>query len=497
MVRKAWREKVLARRAWRADVDATALAEINGALNDAVRKLAGDCPAAFVPDVEHVVVIPDYTQTTMGRTLQATTDPYLLAFSTPTSGTFQTPNTSGVWDGIMHLEVQTADGVWHRRQCREFFTIAPVGITVYVVSIDRPWANSTDTGMPFRLHQPEFFFRDDVTEVLDGTVWDSSGSRFMEVAERGVVEREEQDFQGRNKGRPEKMTRGRHYQLQGPATPPTWIQPDQSSWVGKEPLGTFRFCYTYVWGRKDSEFKDEFGQYDPMWESSPSPVSTAVVVTSAPATIIRIAGMTNIDYMINFDPPVTAGVYRYGHSGLRKRIYVSRDATNTAGAFEDNVEARGTFVLLAEVNGNDATYDWDGSVLPNPFRRLPEVTGYFAYTLVPHQDKDYTIDFRVRRRPAELTNDYDAPKVQPDSEEALNLLGMYYVAQLDKQPEAAAEYLEQYTGNPNRRIEGELPKLLRKWGNTAKVLPAGRWGVRNYQSDIPWESSRGNYFRSR
>lgn len=492
MVRKDWREKVLARRAWRADVDAVALAEINGALNDAVRKLAGDCPAAFTPDVEHVVVLPDQTQATMGRGLKGTTDPYVLSFGASVAG-YVDPDVTGAWDGIMHLEIQTSDGLWHRRQCREFFMYQGE----FCVSVDRPWPSASATNMTFRLHQPEFFFKDDVTEVLDGTVWDSSGSRFMEVAERGVVEREEQDFQGRNKGRPEKMTRGRHFQLQGPATQPTVLQPDQTTWLGKEPLGTFRFCYTYVWGKRDAEFKDEFGQYDPMWESSPSPASAAVAVTTAPATILRIASLTNIDYMINFDPPATAGIFRYGHSGLRKRIYVARDATSTAGAFEDNVEARSAFVFLAEVDGATDHYDWDGSVLPNPFRRLPEVTGYFAYSLVPHQDKTYQIDFRVRRRPVELSNDYDAPKVQPDSQEALNLLALYYVAQLDKQLDAAAEYLEQYTGNPNRRIEGELPKLLRKWGNTAKVLPAGFWNRRNFQSDIPWESSRGNYFRSR
>ena len=219
MVRKDWRKKVLARRAWRADVDATALDEINGALNDAVRKLAGDCPAAFVPDEEHVVVLADQTQVTMGRGISATTDPYVMTWWSAVAGGVN-PDVTGAWDGILHIEIQTPDAVWHRRQCREFWTTVSGGITtIYNVSLDRPWPTSGSTNLPFRLHQPEFFFTDDVTEVLDGKVWDASQDRFMEVSAKAVSDWNENDFQGRVKGRPEKMTKGRHFQLQGPSGP--------------------------------------------------------------------------------------------------------------------------------------------------------------------------------------------------------------------------------------------------------------------------------------
>lgn len=500
MVRKEWRKKVLARRAWRADVDATALDEVNGALNDAIRKLAGDCPAAFVPDVEHVVVFPDQTQVTMGRGVTATADPYVLSFGLSVAG-FPNPDVTGAWDGIFHIEVQTPDGRWHRRQCREFWVgpavvpPTPSYIGQWLVSIDRPWGLG-GVEMPFRLHQPEFFFKDDVTEVLDGKVWDASGDRFFEASARAVSEWNEDDYQGRVKGRPDKMTRGRHFQLVGPAIPPVISKPDVA-WVGKEPLGTFRFAYSYVWGKIDPERTDEFGVSDPVWESSLSPVSDAVVLSSA-GSQIQIGALVNIDYMINFDPPAGATVARAGHSGLRKRIYVFRDATDTTGAFVDEVEPRSVGYLLVEVDGTTVSYNWDGSVIPNPFRRAPEVTGYFAHCLVPHQDKRYEIDFRVRRKQGDLVNDYDAPRVQPQSEEALNLLALHYVAQLDKQPIDAARYMAQYLGGQFEGVKypGELPKLLALWGNTAKVLPGSVWGVPRGNVGDRWQRRDGNYFKA-
>lgn len=494
MVRKDWRKKVLARRAWRADVDATALDEINGALNDAVRKLAGDCPAAFVPDEEHIVVLADQTQVTMGRSIAATADPYVMDLGFYNAA-YANPEES--WDGVMHIEIQAADGAWYRRQCREFFGVVDFkGDLQYFVALDRPWTHTSLPSMNFRIYQPEFFFTDDVTEVLDGKVWDASGERFMEVSEKAVRAWNEEDFQGRTKGRPEKMTKGRSFQLQGPAIAPVCLLPDATVWVGKEPLGTFRFCYTYVWGKKDSEFRDPFGQSDPVWESSPSPLSAAVTPLAGAPTKIRIGSLLNIDYMLNFDPP--PGMLRNGHSGLRKRIYVFRDTVDITGAFVDEVEPRGVGHFLAEVDGTTDLYDWDGSVIPNPFRRLPEVTGYFAHCLVPHQDKAYTIDFRVRRKPPELVNDYDAPRIQPQSEEALNLLALHYVAQLDKQAKDAALYMVQYLGGvfEGVRYPGELPKLLALWGNTARVLAGSRWGVPANGAGGTYQKRDGNYFKA-
>ena len=198
--------------------------------------------------------------------------------------------------------------------------------------------------------------------------------------------------------------------------------------------------------------------------------------------------------MLNFDPP--PGMLRNGHSGLRKRIYVFRDTTDTTGAFVDEVEPRAVGHFLVEVDGTTVLYDWDGSVLPNPFRRLPEVTGYFAHCLVPHQDKAYVIDFRVRRKPAELINDYDAPRIQPQSEEALNLLALHYIAQFDKQFTDAARYMAQYLGGVYEgvRYPGELPKLLALWGNTARVLPGSRWGVSS--GTDTYQKRDGNYFKA-
>jgi len=476
--RKLLRTKVGRRLSWRADIDADSIAAFNEAINDAQKKLAGDCPSAFMPDEESIVLYPDYTNGTMGRTLAATTDPYVLTFgASPGAAGTSEPVVDGTWDGIYHLEITDPTGQAHRRQTREFWkaTVAggPAGDQIFV-SLDRPWRNSTDSGMAFRLHQPEFFFRDDVMEVLDGGIWDQTGAHLVALPEHFMRFYNDQDYRGNRTARPEYLVRGRHFQLDAPLTPPLAVRAEQlGPWVGREPIGRFRFMYTYASGKKDAERQSPVGGYDPMWESSPSPASEAITLTDA-SQLIQIKGLPNIDYMQDFDP-IAGGTLRAGRSGVYKRLYVIRETTDTTGAFVDEVEPLGVPMFLGNVEGNVVQTTWDGSVIPVYTRRLPEVQGYFAHRMVPHQNQRYEVDFRVRRRPRDLGHDGDAPRVHPDAEEALVLLCCYFCAKLDKQYDEADKALEQYTGSPAKNIEGELPKFMRQHGNPVRVIPGGIW----------------------
>ncbi len=83
------------------------------------------------------------------------------------------------------------------------------------------------------------------------------------------------------------------------------------------------------------------------------------------------------------------------------------------------IEYPSVFQLLAEVDGATTTYEDNGSVIPDYYRRLPESHGYYLWRVTPYQDAEYQLDIRVRRKPTPLYNDYDAPKVDPTANEML------------------------------------------------------------------------------
>ena len=75
------------------------------------------------------------------------------------------------------------------------------------------------------------------------------------------------------------------------ATVPNQDPPDP--WLGPEPPGTFKYRYTYVWGRKDTDIRAPGGAYDPMLESSPGPESNSVVMTGT-ANVVVLSNLVNI-----------------------------------------------------------------------------------------------------------------------------------------------------------------------------------------------------------
>jgi hypothetical protein len=443
------RSTVLSRRSWHADVDPAFLAEVNTVCIDgATKRLASEVPEAFLPDIETVFLLGDQDQSTLARTIAATTDPYVLSFGPV--GTTQNILTNGTWDGLYHLEVFDAatgtNGTALRRQCREFFIGAdPVtNVATYYVTIDRPWRNSTDTGYSFRLFQPSFYLRDNVTELVDGRVFDTSRQLLVALPEGFARRTSREDYRGQNKGRPEGFTRGEYFQLAAPNRAPVAAVPAPggalTTWVGPEPLGTFSYRYTYVWGKKNFESAAPGGSYDPVWESAPSP-ETASVNVPVTASSPVISALTNIDFQLGFGD---ASTLRYAHSGLRKRIYRARTAVTSGGGFEQNVEYPGIYFFLDEVGGEVTTYTDDGSAIPDYHRRLPESRGYYAWSSMPHQDVAYEIDLRVYRRPLALLVDSDAPPIHPDFDDMFEDLVLARLCEMDKSPEASAMYEAKY-----------------------------------------------------
>lgn len=477
MNRAEWRARILNQRSWNAaDADASFEAQVNRVLDESLKRVAFDVPAAFVPDEERVLLVPDVTQTTHSRTLAVTTDTKVMSLGSTASGGAITVD--GTWDGLMHLEAQSPDGTWHRRQVREFWEeTAGVYAGQYLFSIDRPWRNATDSGMSFRLHQPEFFLRDDTISVEDARVWDSTRTRLSVMPEKFARMVDDEDFRGETKGRPEYVFRSRHFQLDAPNRAPTAAL-DASEiavpWLGPEPVGAFTYLITYVWGKKSMA---PGGVPDPLWESSPSPASSVVTLANTARAVVLT--LPEIDWQVDFN---VAGSVRASRSGLRKRIYRARSTVAGSAPLKVTIEYPNVYQFLAEVDGATTTYTDNGTVVPDYYRRLPESHGYYAWKVSPHQDAAYEIDVRVLRKPRSLGNDYDAPRVHPAAEPMLIEVALHYLCRIDRAPEESNLHLKNY--------ERLAEQFRAQFANPARIVPAIPWSPSGTRITDPYRYGR-------
>lgn len=419
--------------------DTTTIAKMNTLVDLAYKRLASECPAAILPDTEHCVLLPTYDTKSTGAKIAPTSDQWVMEFVGTPVPTFAALD--GTWDGIYHLEVTDSKGQVHRRQCREFWYATDMldVITNSYVSLVTPWPVAVTGNMTFRLVAAEFFTKDDVMEVLDGSIYDPTRGVMIPLSEGYIHFTGRNEIQGDTTGRPDNLYRTRHYQLDAPNKAPTAVlnTQDGAAWSG-EGTGKFDYCFTYVWGRRDDALRDPSGTNDPQWESSPSPISSTVTVPNTTSDVTLT--LPTVDWQILFDIPATL---RQTHSGLRKRIYRRRYTVTGGGGLVTNIEAPEVFQFLAEVDGSSTTYTDDGSVIPGYYRRLPEVHGYYAWRSTPLQDARYEVDLRVLRRPRSLLNDYDAPRVQPDCIDALLQWCIYYFDLNDNNPDGARSALKE------------------------------------------------------
>lgn len=465
MNKKEWRDRLLTIRAWNADTTKNFSSELDDVLNLSLSRLASDVPAAIVPDLEYLVVNKDFTQDDFGRGVSTTTDAYVLTFGL--SGVLN-PTVDGTWDGIYDIEFQDSKGQWHRRKCREFWQQKSDGyLNQYLVSLDRPIQTSIGsfTGTNFRLSQPEFFFHDDVMEVVYGQIHDPQINQILPLPEAYSSYMEHDNIRGSVTGRPQYTARSRHFVLDAPVKAPHIDQDNQNNWVGPEPVGTFEYCFTYCWGYRDDERQSSFGRMRPLWESAPSPVSTASTVNNKRL----IVNLPEIDWQLNFGDNTTL---RYGHSGIYKRLYRRRSVTGTTPS-HTTIEAPDIFQMMADIDGTQTTYIDNGATIPDYTVRLPESHGYYAYRNFPQQDQRYEMDWRVRRRPKKMVNDQDVPPIHPDCHDALIELGLYYLSLMDRQQTDAETHLQRY-------LSLHLPKIKAQYANPARLIPGLPWFVQNY-----------------
>ena len=531
----AIREILLQDRSW-ASSGSTFNKRVRIAINRSLKEIAGDVPEAILPeDYKTRIYAPiDSASSDVNATISATADNKVLKFVIAATSTWA-PKTDGTWDGLMHLEVTTADDSRvRRRQSHEWWSTTVGDTTTYYVSIDKPWRNASDTGLAFKIYQPEFFLPGNTIRVLDPLrIYSTSGSLLHQISGGTARRSDLPDYQHKSQGSPELFYRTRHFKIPSPKTAPRiGLLQDKGSgdqgtaistsdWTGPVQEGKFRFCYTFVWGRADEEFQDSpVGMRDPIWESAPSPVSDVFDHTAdGNYTKLTVGGETeikgyginiqvdNIDQILDFAArgagiDVSASPYphvdplRYGKSGFRVRIYVIRDDLYadhgpTSGtspirrSFRFNqVDSDGRPYLLTEIdpldiNPSSASYaapqvgsfTWTGSLpVPDRMRPLRKVTGYYAYRMHPAPDNDYDLDMQILRQPVELVHDNDTVPIKQESMSAFLELCLVYMSRMDG-VDAASEM--KHRQNYNTQVR----KLRTQHGDNAGIVSPRPWSV--------------------
>jgi hypothetical protein len=510
---KELRTAIFSQTDWAPTQSAEAVTRLNGFINRAYNDISLEAPFLFFEsmvkfatqvdaaslqnsDTVSLTVVDDTTPMVPNQNNPWVFEQDILA-DTPGYVSWATDRS---WDGRM-IEItvkndptQGGKTIHYRRRIRAVWKYTPEGGTPrYRFSVVIPWPIDTLGTGPFkyRVYSEHYYLPDDVIQVRSMRLWKDNRNWPLDVI--GQEEAEDYSFADNPKvtshGLPRSVFRRPYRQIQGPAVPP---EVDLESvlpiaggipWLGPEPPGTFEYVITYCWGKRDIQFQNPTMGYhlgyanqwlntqenfyaqpkstgaeemsqnrfrEPLWESSPSPVSAQVITISPgePGTATPAVRITlpNIEYMQGFmtvgeqrTPAALAGFARFNYreSGWWVRIYrrrVTADFTNysnlsaipTLGGDDASGGAtiRGltkldlptAFFLLGEVKIDDSNegifYD-NGRIIPDYHRRMRTINGYQSIQLYPYPNERYEVDIRCVRRPPKLVDDQDAPLVQP------------------------------------------------------------------------------------
>ena len=490
------RRRVLEQVDWQPDQSAAFKARVDRLINRAYQQLMLEAPFLFFEQDVRVFTEADTGNASAaadrirvyGTSGAEVADRYVLTRGPYlTSATTNAWATDGTWEG-RRIECTRANGKVISRQCREFWQEAPTETTLQdFVTIEHPWLNTTDEDMEYRIYTPEYDLPADVVELRSARLHESSPYD-LEIINQNDAERlEYTDFQGEQIGRPDKLFRGRHWQIDAPTIAPAvrYVESDNVGfWKGPDPAGTFDYCYTYIWGKRNQALDHPSDHSTPKWESAPSPISAVIDQGESGqkggpvAGIIRLI-LPNVDHELNFFKEYSDASSaiitpkRTQRSGLRKRIYLRRYTAVDPGE-TTRIESPEVFYLLAEVDGHVTEYDHDGTDIPDYYARLKEVHGYQSIRLHPHPDDTYAIFCRVLLRPQPLVNDHDAPRVPEEAADALiqrvlafmyEMTGNAEVSQLaeSRYNQLLATLTKRYGMITGARVRKKFPRVQRSY----------------------------------
>jgi hypothetical protein len=339
----------------------------------------------------------------------------------------QDPAASGIvvdgsWAG-RQIEYQDADGVWHSNVIREVWLEVKV---LYRFSLMRPIENTT--GSEYIIWDPQLWLPPDVVEIRGPARMTGDLGDFPIRYE----ERNAPLVQGwtslwslregyEEGGVPGLCWEGPQLQLEGPTEAPVVeLIAQPVTWAGPDPAGTFEYAITYVMGLRDNDTMSQGAHRDALWESAPSPVSSAVSPVWGNSAV-RIH-LPVPDWMMDFYAALSgaAAYERDQRSGYRVRIYRRRTATSTGSVvpYRAVTDTMG-WSLLAEVAGSTATYTDSGAVIADRSRRLKASPRYRSLVVYPRVTDRTEVVVPAVVRPQPLEHDTDSPAIPDEAIEPL------------------------------------------------------------------------------
>lgn len=521
---KDLREAVFRRTDWGPSAGTFSADLVDDHINDALQQIALDAPFLFFEESIRFATQEDFEPTLDGDTVSVHDDDQVAGFgSVPNAwvlrrdlsvaaSTASPWATDRSWDARV-IEITDENGVVHTNRIRSVW----VESGIYYMSLWRPWPASQygDTGLSYRIYTSEYYLPDELIELKSLRVVGQAypmpiriiGQHDAEAA--GIVD---DQYQRTGGGTPQLAYRRGRFALPTPNTAPDAATTASFQWFGPEPAGEFEYCFTLCWGKRDPDHgASGFPSYlteavtvpgetdsdmaatdparhrilEPLFESSPSPVSAAVVTTNddgeippSTADAIEIT-LPNIEYQLGFllDGLTTGSAalsrFQSTHSGWYYRIYRRRKTedftsytslgTTLSGAHIPDLEKldiQDAFYLLVEINPRSSVglkYIDQGTVVPDYNRRLRNINGYQSLRFHPNPDARYEIECRCVRRPQRLVSDNDVP---PIHSEAIKIL-VDYACSLQY------EMLGQYdqAAAAERRYERGLQTLKRRYGD--------------------------------
>lgn len=314
-----------------------------------------------------------------------------------------------------NLWVRTTAGITHRFRAHDFWYDTESGYER--VSLDKPFPTSPSSGMTWRLFQDPWPMPPDVANVVDVRVWSPSSERSFAV--RGVTERDmDMSYNlgvSATGSLPYQWCRGPSRRMQPPRTAPAVTNAGSGVGAGDD-MGVWEYCYTIGWGIRDPDAVDPHGNYDPAWESSPSPVSAQATMTAGGGGAITVSWPA-LDYMLHYAGLPTTGAVRTFHSGHYIILY-GRRVSDTETPPIDELAGFHRLAISADTPGS---YVHDGSRQLVYARPLSAQAAVPTLRVWPVPNTRTEVDLRVVKTPTPMNVAADVLPVPPEAVEIVIL----------------------------------------------------------------------------
>lgn len=482
----------------------TGTIRLNRLINHALRQVRGDMPEVLLREEYRFELSKPISESTRangtilglhpsGAIAGETADPQtwvlgpFTAADTVLMGLFDPGATQGVYRGRW-LDVERDGKVWTLRVHDIYLKVTdsyPDNLYNWNIVVDKPWDNTTDLAIPYKLYTYEYPYPGDVVRVRQ-VIIDPDGRRstmrFSTLPESLASFKIQNGWKAT--GTPQISARGDFFQLEPPhytpeieldTTPagdpvgsytgPTnyyaWGHSGTGTTQTEQPTygvaGTFSYRVVHVWGRHWPLLNNvtEKRTFYPWYYSAPSP-PTAQISTGWGGPAVKLT-TPDIEYVYGYGQDSTLPSYH--RNGYEKWIYRARhdiDKTTTnpamSGSNYPEVEKDGVYYLWKITEG-DVTVTRDRGD-QDPVERLETIReshGHYhiRFDYLPNDINDVLMS--VIRRPETLTYDTDAPRIPPEAMDALiHLTCSYILGERDGSADRVAMYRALYNDDLRR-----------------------------------------------